>query len=271
MKKHKKIFKLLFSIVAILLLLTSFVAVGFGIMTAKGYGITKGRCLITATGSYMLIDENNSPIVMSNQSEKDLFDALSSGDKILVLHDGIQESYPAGTGAYYCIKLNDGKPEDIPTSLIENLTEIGWLKKELKGTRVECVGEDYKISLIVPDGWEYEQTLYRNDIFLTNPEMFLENSEKYKIYDTIEFHPIGVEEGEIVFRFDNKFGVCGTGLESKTVYLGEHIGNMGTYDDSDKWSFIVLEENYVILNQSGSWWSDYEDEIMQILSTIEYE
>ncbi|MBQ8765791.1 MAG: hypothetical protein IJZ16_03215 [Clostridia bacterium] len=271
MKKHKKIFTLLFSIVAILILLTSFVVAGFGIMTTKGYGITEGRCLITATGSYMLIDENNSPIVMSNQSEKDLFADLSSGDEILVLHDGIQESYPAGTGAYYCIKLNDGKPEDIPTSLIENLTEMGWLKKDVKGTRVECVGENYKISLTIPDGWEYEQTLYKNDIILTNPEMLLENSEKQEVYDTIEFRPVGVEEGKIVFRFDDNFGVCGTGLESKTVYLGEYIGNMGTYDNSDKWSFIVLEENYVILNQSGSWWNEHKDKVMEILSTIEYE
>lgn len=271
MKKHKRLLTVLFSIVATLLLLTSFVAIGFGIITAKGYGITEGKCLITATGSYMFIDENNSPIVMSNQSEKDLFDDLSSGDEILVLHDGIQESYPASTGAYYCIKLNDGKPEDIQTSLIENLTEMGWLKKEIKGTRVECAGKNYKISLTIPDGWEYEQTLYRNDIILTNPEALLENSEKQETYDTIEFHPIDVEEGQIVFRFDDKFGVCGTGLEGKTVYLGEHLGNMGTYDNSDKWSFIVLEENYVIINQSGSWWSDYEDEVMEILSTIEYE
>lgn len=271
MKKHKKMLTVLFSIIAIFILLISFVAIVFGIMTSMGYGITKGRCLITATGSYMLIDENNSLIVLNNQSEKDLFDDLSSGDEILVLHDGIQESYPASTGAYYCIKLNDGKPEDIPISLIENLTKMNWLKKDIKGKRVECVGNNYKISLTIPNGWEYEQTLYRNDVLLTNPEMLLENSEKHKIYDTIEFHPIGVEEGEIVFRFDDKFGVCGTGLESKTVYLGEYNGNMGTYDNSDKWSFIVLDENYVIINQSGSWWSDYEDEVMEILSTIEYE
>ena len=113
MKKHKKLLTVLFSIVAVFLFLMAFIAIVFGIMTAKGYGITEGRCLITATGSYMLIDENNSPIVMSNQAEKDLFADLSSGDEVFVLHDGIEESYPAGTGAYYCKKLNDGKTEDI--------------------------------------------------------------------------------------------------------------------------------------------------------------
>lgn len=252
----KTFIKILCIILAVFLLIVAVIVIGMGVMTAKGYGITKGRCLVTATGSYMLIDEDNSPIEMSNRSDKDLFADLSSGDEILVLHDGIQESYPAGTGAYYCIKLNDGKPEDIPTSVIESLTELGWLEKEVKGTTVECVGETYKLSLTIPDDWEYEMEIY---------------ADEHNSYDTVKFRPAGEEKGEIVFRFDDRFGVCGTGLESRTVYLGEHSGSMGIYDNNDEWSFIVFDLNYVILNQSGDWWSEYEDEVMEILSTIDYE
>jgi hypothetical protein len=272
MKKHKKLLTVLFSIVAVFLFLMAFIAIVFGIMTTKGYGITEGRFLITATGSYMLIDENNSPIVMSNQSKKDLFTDLSSGDEILVLHDGIQESYPASTGAYYCIKLNDGKPEHIPTSLIESLSEMGWLKKEISGTRVECVGENYKISITIPDNWEFETDTYNSDWILENLESLKENPTYRGPADTIEFRPADANEkdGQIVFRFDDSFGVCGTGLESKAVYLGKYAGNMGIYDNDEKWSFIVLDKNYVIINQSGDWWNDYEDEVMKILSTIEY-
>ncbi len=239
--------KILCVILAVFLLIAAVFVIGMGILTAKGYGITEGRVLITAHGSYMLIDENNSPIEISNRSDKDIFQGLSSGDEILVLHDGIEESYPARTGAYYCKKLNDGKTEDIPASVIESLAELGWLEKEVNGTRVECIGENYKIALTIPENWEYEKT-----------------------NGTIEFRPAD-KDGQIIFRFDDSFGVCGTGLESKTVYLGEHAGSMGTYDNSEKWSFIVLDMNYVILNQSGDWWSDYEAEVMDILSTIEYE
>lgn len=267
----KTLIKILCIILAIFLLITAVVVIGIGVMTAKGYGITEGRCLITGTGSYMLIDENNSPIEMSNRNDKDLFSDLSSGDEILVIHDGIQESYPAGTGVYYCKKLSDGEPEDIPTSVIESLTELGWLEKEIEGTKVECVGDNYNFSLIIPDGWEYEKSFYNNDIFLTDPEALLENPEEQGIYDTIEFRPVGEEEGQIVVRFDDQFGVCGTGLESKTVYLGEYAGSMGTYDNKDKWSFIALDKDYVIINQSANWWNDYGDEVMEILSTIEYE
>ncbi len=267
----KTLIKILCVILAVFLLITAIIVIGMGVMTAKGYGITQGRCLVTATGSHMLIDEDNSPIEMSNRNDKDIFADLSSGDEILVIHDGIQESYPAGTGAYYCIKLNDGKPEDIPTSVIESLTELGWLEKEVKGTRVECAGENYKISLTIPEGWEYETSSYNSDWIFENPESLIENPEYRGPADTIEFRPTGEEEGQIIFRFDDQFGVCGTGLEGKNVYLGEHAGNMGIYDDSEKWSFIVLDMNYVILNQSGDWWSKYEDEVMEILNTVDYE
>lgn len=259
----KSLIKILCVILAVFLLITAVVVIGAGVMTAKGYGITKGRCLITGTGSYMLIDENNSPIEMSNRSEKDLFADLSSGDEILVLHDGIQESYPAGTGVYYCKKLSDGKPEDISASVIESLTELGWLAKKVEGTRVECVGENYSFSIIIPEGWEYK-VCFGNSLFIENAEEAPDN--------TIAFWPKGQEEGKILFSYENSFGVCGTGLESKTVYLGEHIGNMGTYDNDESWSFIVVDKTYVITNHGADeWWSEYGDEVMDILSTIDYE
>ena len=261
--------KILCVILAVFLLITATVVIGLGIIIAKGYGVTEGRCLITASGSYILIDENNSPIVMSNQSEKDIFADLSSGDEILVLHDGIQESYPAGTGAYYCRKLSDGKTEDIPQAVIDSLTEMGWLEKEIKGTKVECAGENYKFSLVIPEDWEYERSFGGYAIEF-DPTVNLKDFENRGVYDTIEFCPTG-ENGKITVYFSNRFGVCGTGLESKTVYLGEHSGSMGTYDNNEKWSYIVLDKEYIILNGSGDWWNDYEDEVMDILSTIDYE
>ncbi len=267
----KKTVTILCIFLSIILLIAGVIAIGMGIMTSKGYGFTQGKCLITAQGSYMLIDENNSPIEMSNQSDKDIFSDLSSGDEILVLHDGIQESYPARTGAYYCKKLSDGKAEDVPQSVIEGLTEMGWLQKEIKGTRVECVGEDYKFSITIPDDWEYETETYNSDWILENLDSLKENPTYRGPADTINFRPADEEYGQIVVQFDKYFGVCGTGLSGKTVYLGEYVGNMGIYDNNEKWSFIVIDKDYVITNQSDDWWKLYEDEVMEILSTIEIE
>lgn len=90
-------------------------------------GFTVGRCLVADNGSYLLID-GNSPIVMSNRKDKDgLFDGLKTGDKILVLHDGVAESYPGRTGAYWCWKQEEGTLDDIPETVLSELTEMGWL------------------------------------------------------------------------------------------------------------------------------------------------
>jgi len=95
-------------------------------MVSHSMDFSVGRCLVADNGSYMFID-GNSPIVMSNRKDKEgLFSDLETGDKILLLHDGIQESYPGGTGAYWCIKLEDGTQADIPAKVIEELGELGW-------------------------------------------------------------------------------------------------------------------------------------------------
>ena len=98
-----------------------------GIMIHKGYGMTQGLYLEAKDGQAMLICEN-SPIVMSNRTNRELINDFEVGDKILVIHDGINESYPGRTGAYAIIKLSDGNTADIPQKVIDQLVELGWLE-----------------------------------------------------------------------------------------------------------------------------------------------
>ena len=77
------------------------------------------------------------------------------------------------------------------------------------------------------------------------------------------------EEGALRVGYYPNFGVCGTGLttEEKTI-AGRNVC-VGTYDDSHMWSFITLEDDYVVLNEgAGDWWGAYGDEAMAILDTI---
>lgn len=115
-------------ILGVLLLAALIVMAVVGGMQHQGYGLTIGRCLVTESGSYMLIDEN-APIEMSDRSsDQDMFSGLSTGDQILVLHDGIATSYPAQTGAYFCLRLSHGDISDIPEQVITELTDLGWLR-----------------------------------------------------------------------------------------------------------------------------------------------
>ena len=150
-KKIKVIFIALICAVAIMLL--SFL----GIITVKGLGISEGRYLEAKNGVSMIILDN-SPIQMSNRTGKNLFDKLDTGDKILVLHDGIAESYPGRTGVYAVFKQEDGTIDDIPQAVISNLTEMGWLdKSEASGTTLTKEELDTTVSYA---NWTDAQEIY---------------------------------------------------------------------------------------------------------------
>lgn len=122
MGKRKWLLAVVIVAVSIVVLLFA----GIGILLAKGFGCSVGRYLVTESGADMLVVEN-SPVVMSNRTNRELFDSLTIGDKILVIHDGIAETYPAKTGVYAVFKLGDGSAADIPQTVIDELSELGWL------------------------------------------------------------------------------------------------------------------------------------------------
>lgn len=401
----KKIIVILSTILAIILLLLAICFVGFGIASFKGYWILEGRVLVADNGSYMIIDENNSPIVMSNQSKNEkIFEELSNGDKIIAVIGMVEETYPARTDVHFLIKLSDGEYEDLPEETLFSLAEMGWINtppatentigfsvaphkstntpsgimfpqirviksvedfndyvsgfnnefadeskkydekyfaekslivllleegsgsithtindlvmseegklyvyidtnvpecgdcamaywhifiepngnmtekiNNLSWTDVKLVfnrvelgtGELVKVqkdermlSLIVPDGWEYatHETVdqYNEVVDLA-----------YPIF--IEIWPEGETQGSLLFVYDERFGVCGTGLTSEEVILGGHKGSMGTYDNNSVFSFIVFDREFVILNMDADkWWNEHGAEAMEILDTINY-
>ena len=119
-------------------------------MNANSLGISTGRVLISSHGSYMLI-RDNSPINMGNPKNKSrLFNGLENGDEVLVLHNGINETYPGKTGAYAIFKLKDGDIADIPAEVLASLTELGWWDGAdptgLK-TLPETIPEDFSFAL----------------------------------------------------------------------------------------------------------------------------
>ncbi|MBR5544414.1 MAG: hypothetical protein IKU66_02965 [Clostridia bacterium] len=123
----KKAIVTLSTILAIILLIFAVAFVELGIALYKGYGIIEGQFLVT-NDSYMIIDKNNSPIVMSNQSKNEkIFENLSNGDKIVAVIGMIEETYPARTDVYFLIKISDGEYEDLPESALLGLGELGWI------------------------------------------------------------------------------------------------------------------------------------------------
>ena len=84
-------------------------------------GLSAGVCLVTTDGTCLLVC-GNSPIVLSNRTGRsDAFADLQTGDRLLVLHDGVQESYPARTGAYAVFRQGRGTSASIPQEVIDQL------------------------------------------------------------------------------------------------------------------------------------------------------
>ena len=109
-------------IVAILLVCVLTVAT----LISKGYGASTGLYLESKDGAAILIC-NNSPIVMASNHNGDMFYDLEVGDRIFVIHTGIEESYPGQTTARAVFKLSSGDAGDIPDAVINSLIELGWL------------------------------------------------------------------------------------------------------------------------------------------------
>ncbi|MBQ3534282.1 MAG: hypothetical protein IJA56_03885 [Clostridia bacterium] len=97
-----------------------------GVMTANSMGIRVGRCLKADNGNCLLLMEH-SPVVLSNHTLADnIFNRYQTGDLLLVLHDGIQETYPGRTAAYLTLRLSRGTAAEIPRAIIDALAELGW-------------------------------------------------------------------------------------------------------------------------------------------------
>ncbi len=97
-------------------------------MVQQGYGITVGRYL-KSTGGHMLI-AGNSATTMSAQNGDSMFEGLTTGDKIVVVHGLIMETYPAQTDVLYCFKQEDGGWSDISVELLTDLANMGWVNKD---------------------------------------------------------------------------------------------------------------------------------------------
>ena len=106
------------------------VAAGLVWLSRIGINFSEGICIAADNESYLVVLDR-SPIVMcARWGDGDIFDDLETGDRIFIIHDRIAESYPGRTGVYVCIKLGESYEEDIPTDMIEQLKELGWIATE---------------------------------------------------------------------------------------------------------------------------------------------
>lgn len=88
--------------------------------------VSTGSALLSENGTLFLV-KRNSPVRLSFDSGKAYPENIGNGDSLLVIHNGVNESYPASTLAYFVVKTADGELSDIPEEVISSMKSLGWL------------------------------------------------------------------------------------------------------------------------------------------------
>ena len=81
----------------------------------RGIGISKAVYIETGAGPMVLL--HGSPVSVSGK--EGMFEGLTMGDQVLLVHGPVMESYPGQTNGYLCIKRADGTEEDIPEAVLQ--------------------------------------------------------------------------------------------------------------------------------------------------------
>ena len=140
--------------------------------------------------------------------------------------------------------------------------------QESKGTTVTQPGPYGSITLTIQDGWKYH-------------ECSAGDAALFGSSYGIQICPVG-QKGCVEIGYCDAFGVCGTGLEEKHETVAGADANIGYYDGSKIWSYVVFRgDNEKIVAETwdvDAWWNldatnllTYGDQVMQILDTLQYD
>ncbi len=196
-----------------------------------------------------------------------------------------------GCGGVATLPLDSTQPvADGTETTDEGATQAN--AQEVKGTTVTQPGPYGSITLTIPDGWEYRACSAGDDALF---------GSSYGI----QICPKG-QKGCVEVGYSDAFGVCGTGLEEKRETVAGADANIGYYDGSKIWSYVVFRgDNEKIVAETwdvDAWWNldatnreyegknsenvteqdgskdkeetdsfTYGDQVMQILDTLQYD
>lgn len=115
-------------VIAIAIVFVLGLIVGVTSLSENSKAFSVGRVIEYENGT-VIFSDNNTPVLVSDRTKNGgLFSALTDGDEVLLLHDGIAETYPAKTGGYFVLRLKNGRRSDLPKEFIEALTEMGLME-----------------------------------------------------------------------------------------------------------------------------------------------
>lgn len=120
--KSKKILIISLSALAV-------IVIGTVIIGQSGIVVSTGWCVSEGSGSVLWISNTGEPTVMNTGGKSNIFDGITTGDRILIIRQSaIAESYPGQVRVYACVKLSDGSISNIPEKTLDALRSLGWIE-----------------------------------------------------------------------------------------------------------------------------------------------
>ena len=115
--------------------------------------------------------------------------------------------------------------------------------------------DDIKLELDIPNEWKYEELPKNeeNDFFKYALKLYKNNNEQYAM----------------LYFYNNKFGVCGTGRRTEKLILNNNQeASIGYYDNSKVLQDISfnINENIALVNNGLNY--DDTEELLEIIKTI---
>ena len=157
------------------------------------------------------------------------------------------------------VMMSEGSIDDIPADIRTQLEEMGR-EAEAQNAQAEVIPQcvpSTGFSFELPAGWSY-----------TSAQTEDEPTSGVSAY----LSPDNETEGTITIEYSKNFAVCGTGLAQKPIDFNGYSASQCYYDDSENWSFIMLDGEYtdcVIIN-NAPWYDDYANDIEKILSSVKF-
>ncbi|MEN0642353.1 hypothetical protein MKY91_04145 [Alkalicoccobacillus gibsonii] len=87
----------------------------------------EGRFLKSSNGQSILVNDHDVVIMGNDTEEGEVCEDINIGDKIVVIADAIDASYPSSANVIRCKLIEEGSVNDLPNETIDYLQDMGWV------------------------------------------------------------------------------------------------------------------------------------------------
>lgn len=160
------------------------------------------------------------------------------------------------------MEFSEAQEDNVPEPEAIGEPAVSSIKPETQDWTQAAQGGPFgRISLSIPSGWAYQ--VYPAD-----------SDELINGMYGIHFYPEEEPEGFIELAYTDFWGVCGTGLESKSAEIAGNPASMGTYDGHKYWDFISFQGEYegivALASSVENWEPENFSQVVDILNTLSF-